>query len=469
MLAKTRLPLARRSLALVALLGCVRERTEIVVRVDSDLPWGRGRRLQSVMVQVHRGSASGPLLAARTLALGEGPGAVAIPFTVGLVATASDDRDPVWIEGLGCGAPDGCTRATAITFQRAVVRFVRGQTLELPLLLSGACAGVSCALEERCSGEGRCVAATNAEAQLRPYSGPSDAAAPLFDGGVDAPAADAVALDVLNTPDAAIADAGPTDTGPTDTGPTDTGPVDAGPRCPRDMVYIPAGSFIMGTVGNALHIARLPLHAVQLSAYCIDRTEVTVAAYERCVAATCVAPRTASGTDGDACNWGTSRSDHPVNCVTWAQARAYCNWLGEGSDLPTEAQWEYAARGTTMRTFPWGEGPPYPSICFTRQGSPGTTCAVGSNPTSNTPTGIADLAGNVSEWIADWFAAYTGDTMTPVINPQGPSTAAMDRVKRGGSWWDGNVNDFFSGARASNAPMTSDARIGFRCASPPRW
>ncbi|MDO9016265.1 MAG: hypothetical protein Q7V43_05090 [Myxococcales bacterium] len=227
--------------------GCEVPRTEVVVRVDSEVSWGAGREIQSLVITVRRGGAAGPLRSARTTVLGVEPGRLSLPLSVGVIA-ADDDETPVWIEALGCADPNGCAPMAARVAQRAVVRFTRGQTQELPLLLASACLGVQCRSDERCApGTGVCEPATRAQETLRPI-GDADAApgdvAPATDRGAVLDAvADAVVdavVDVVAPVDRAVstdrgatsdgsADAGPRDVLPTDTGPMDAGRIDAGP------------------------------------------------------------------------------------------------------------------------------------------------------------------------------------------------------------------------------------------------
>ncbi len=152
--------------------SCEQPRTEIVVRVDSEVGWGPGQRVQSVALSVRRGGADGALRSARTTVLGAGAGHLPLPLYVGVLASDGDTDTPVWVEVLGCGDPNGCTASTAAVAQRAVVRFARGQTQELPLLLASACLGVSCASDQRCApGSGSCEPATAAQAMVGPFEG----------------------------------------------------------------------------------------------------------------------------------------------------------------------------------------------------------------------------------------------------------------------------------------------------------
>ncbi len=157
---------------LAALAGsCEQPRTELVVRVDSEVAWGPGQRVQSVVLTVRRIGADGPLRSARTTALGADVGRRQLPLYVGVLAAGDDIDTPVWVEALGCGAPNGCTATTAFVAQRAVVRFVRDQTQELSLLLASACVGVRCASDQQCAANGLCEAATAAQARVRPFVG----------------------------------------------------------------------------------------------------------------------------------------------------------------------------------------------------------------------------------------------------------------------------------------------------------
>jgi hypothetical protein len=218
--------------------GCEQSRTELVVRVDSELAWGARQAVQSVVLTVRRGGAAGPLRSSRTTALGTGGERRTLPLFVGVIAGDGDVETPVWIEALGCDDPNGCTAAEARVAQRAVVRFVRGQTQEVPLLLASACAGVTCASEQRCAAGGLCEAATAAQATVRPFVGVSMSAAEdatdgarddatVTDGANDVEAMDSEA-DVAPPPDAEPRDVGERDAEviPTDHGESDGSSID---------------------------------------------------------------------------------------------------------------------------------------------------------------------------------------------------------------------------------------------------
>lgn len=166
---------------------------------------------------------------------------------------------------------------------------------------------------------------------------------------------------------------------------------------PPGMVEVAGGVFEMGSFELP---NEQPIRQVQVDAFWMDETEVTVGAYAACVAnGACSEPGR-----GGSCNWMMAgREDHPVNCVSWFQATEYCTWTGEGTKrLPTEAEWEKAARGTDVRTYPWGDTPA-PScghvIMYERTAGCGmnTTWAVGNKPLGVAPDGAQDMAGNVQE------------------------------------------------------------------------
>jgi formylglycine-generating enzyme required for sulfatase activity len=217
------------------------------------------------------------------------------------------------------------------------------------------------------------------------------------------------------------------------------------------MAYIPAGSFLMGDA-DTLSFRAQPPHMVTLSAYCMDLTEVTVAAYRGCTAPGCTTPST-----GTYYNWDVAgRDNHPINGVAWNQSRAYCQW--RGGDLPTEAQWEYAARGTDGRIYPWGNAAPASQLCWYST-SPSGTCPVRTYPSGNSPFGLFDMAGNVWEWTRDFYASYT---MPAAIDPTGP-TSGTNRVYRGGSWNRFDARAYRAAYREGKPPLFRYNDTGFRC------
>ena len=247
------------------------------------------------------------------------------------------------------------------------------------------------------------------------------------------------------------------------------------------MVYVPAGEFQMGStdaeVDAALGLcnqylsacyrawfeAERPAHMVALDGFWIDRTEVTNAQYARCVA------------DGDceeseyADDSHFNGADYPVVGVDWYNAAAYCQWAG--ARLPTEAEWEYAARGPERRTFPWGDTFDGTRLNFCDANCEHVwraaeyddgyayTAPVGSYPAGASWCGALDMAGNVWEWVADWYGDYPSGRQ---INPAGPSSGQA-HVIRGGSWL-----DLPSLTRSANRfriiPVDARYYEGFRCA-----
>lgn len=273
-----------------------------------------------------------------------------------------------------------------------------------------------------------------------------------------------------------------------------------GGRCPEGMVLVPEGTFRMGAAEDDkdAEADERPARDVHLRAFCIGKTEVTVAKYTRCVAeprggVACTPASATVVSKGLApadvifwskfCNAGAAdRGEHPVNCLDWAQAGTYCKWAG--GRLPTEAEWEYAARGTDGRKYPWGNEAPGPSrlnACgdecakagaalgrkdkkrmFEGEDGAEATAPVGRYPAGASPFGALDMGGNVWEWTADGYAPYDAARTDNPVHEAGPQ-----RVVRGGHWLTANPGS----PRAANREKRDESKrledVGFRCAAAP--
>jgi formylglycine-generating enzyme required for sulfatase activity len=233
------------------------------------------------------------------------------------------------------------------------------------------------------------------------------------------------------------------------------------------QVHIPEAQFKVSEHGKGGKGS----HQVKLSSFWIDLTEVTNEHYENCVASGfCLAPTS--------CAWGEptyndpAYSDHPVICVTWQMAQSYCIWTG--GRLPTEAEWDYAARGPERTLYTWGDkfDPANLNFCDANCDSVepqyqeindgyALTSPAGSYPGGASWCGALDMNGNVWEWVADWYAPYTSGIQE---NPQGPDSG-VERIIRGGSWHD--KSDFLTADhRHPFDPQDNNHLIGFRCAFP---
>jgi formylglycine-generating enzyme required for sulfatase activity len=220
------------------------------------------------------------------------------------------------------------------------------------------------------------------------------------------------------------------------------------------MVLVPAGEFTMGSEQG--DDDEQPVHHVVLDSFYLDTFEVTNGRFAKFVAAIQSEPP-----------WGfadqetpVAQAERPVRWVNWLEATGYCLWVGKR--LPTEAEWEKAARGTDGRTYPWGNEPPTAAhAVFGLKEGDETVSPIGNRDAGRSPYGVHDLAGNLYEWVTDWYddAFYTQNSPS---NPRGPGEGTA-KVQRGGSY----INSPYrlrSAFRTKGDPTEHDPHVGFRCA-----
>ena len=239
------------------------------------------------------------------------------------------------------------------------------------------------------------------------------------------------------------------------------------------QVYIPMGTFRMGGMDARRAPDEVPVHEVTLDAFWMDQLEVTNAMYALCVSAgACELPQSVESQRRFDYFENPEFRDYPVVYVTWGQAKIYCEWADRR--LPTEAEWERAARGDDFRTFPWGEDKA--DWRFANFNMLATdTSRVGSYLMGASPFGVLDMSGNVAEWTNDFYD-FDYYLTSPSMNPLGPETSSsLNRVVRGGSLGDAEINIRLSkrsSVRGSNLKAAPDStaylgdfspRIGFRC------
>jgi sulfatase modifying factor 1 len=216
------------------------------------------------------------------------------------------------------------------------------------------------------------------------------------------------------------------------------------PKCPADMRPIAGGSFEFGGKTE-----------VNVPSFCLDATEVSLAAYAKCVhAGGCEAARG----DEPTCNAGRAdRDSHPINCVSWKQARSYCAWLGRA--LPTEREWEYAARGgEEERAYPWGEELATDTLaCWNRGRSQAGTCEIGAH--AEFAFALRDMAGNVTEWVEDQDSSAAKEL---AIHDE--PIRSSHRITRGGSWSVADPMLLQGKLRFFRDPGFQGSNVGMRCA-----
>lgn len=229
------------------------------------------------------------------------------------------------------------------------------------------------------------------------------------------------------------------------------------------LVCVPAGNFSMGAAAEdgKASADEKPQHTVYLDAFWIDKTDVTNGEYALCVAAGgCEQPISKQSFLHDDYFAAEAYRNFPVVDVSWEEANQYCLWADR--TLPSEAEWEKAARGTDRRLYPWGNKVPNDTL-LNFDTALGDTSAVCQYPAGNSPYGVCDMAGNVWQWVADWYSS-SGYSTDVAMAPKGPAKGSYKVFK--GSQWGSPVWAVFSSIRRWRRPDLWSFNLGFRCASP---
>ncbi len=222
----------------------------------------------------------------------------------------------------------------------------------------------------------------------------------------------------------------------------------------RPMVSIPSGEFVRGDLNGEPH--EYPEKTIYLDSFRIDLTEVRNEDYKKCVEAKACDP-TPYLADPQ-----LGKADHPVVGVSWFDAEAFCKWVGKR--LPTEAEWEYAAKGKGHRKWPWeGAFDPNKANTSLRSDFHTKTAPVKAYPKGESPFGVLNMAGNAGEWVSDYFQPTFYRDSSIKKNPQGPESG-RERIVRGGSYAE-SPHLVRVSARRAKLPTESDNTIGIRCAA----
>jgi len=237
------------------------------------------------------------------------------------------------------------------------------------------------------------------------------------------------------------------------------------PKDGMTLVYVPAGNFTMGDIAlNAVYHDVKP-HPVYLDSFWIDKTDITNKMYAMCVnAGVCQAPTKVRSYMRSSYYGNSQYDNYPVIYVNWNMAKTYCEWAGR--ELPTDAQWEKAARGTDGRTYPWGNSIDCSVANYHGKENEtdyctGDTTEVGAYPNGVSPYGALDMAGDVWQWVADWYdPSYYNHS--PSSNPSGPASGQY-RILRGGAWLDPE-GLLRSAEHDWLDPNITCNGLGFRCA-----
>ena len=223
-----------------------------------------------------------------------------------------------------------------------------------------------------------------------------------------------------------------------------------------EMVFIPNGIFTMGS--NNGEENESPEHEIYLDNYWIDKTEVTNAMYYECVkSGGCESPLSDGFIAPKDHLTNQDRAKYPVVFVSWDNAEKYCQWVNRR--LPTEAEWEKAARGSDKRIYPWGNEPPNPDL-LNFNNNIGDVMPVKSFPLGASPYGVMDMAGNAVEWVADWYGYYEDSSPN---NPTGPSNGNF-RINRGGGFFQSDHEVRVTGRYTISPGYRESGDFGFRCA-----